>query len=151
MEKILIPHWPQWLLETRSLTAALKATGAAFAVEVRFQGEIERIGADERLADAHYAREVFLHLDGVPVVWARSVCAADAHGWREVLNCGGQPLGARLFDGTLRAVRSPFEYLRKPLPDGSQTVWMRRSRFVCAEETLLLTEAFLPALRPFLK
>lgn len=151
MEKNLTALWPQSLLTTQSLTAALKASGAAFSVHVRFQGESEAIAADERLAARHYVREVELHLDGIAVVWARSVCAADAQGWREVLDCGNASLGARLFGGDVAAVRSAFEYLTGPVPIASTPVYMRRSRFYCAGEELLLTEAFLPALAPFLQ
>ncbi|MDO5091118.1 MAG: chorismate lyase [Cardiobacteriaceae bacterium] len=139
------------LMTAQSLTAALKARGARFAVDVRFQGEIDaaRLRADERIAGAHYAREVRLLLDDVPVVWARSVCAANAKGWREVLACGNQPLGARLFGGEVEAARSAFRYARLEA-DGSGTVWIRQSRFTAHGDTLLLSEAFLPGLQEFL-
>lgn len=150
MDARLTALWPKALLKTQSLTAALKASGAAFSVRVRFQGESEAIGDDERLAARHYVREVHLLLDGVAVVWARSVCAAEAQGWREVLDCGNASLGARLFGGEVEAVRSDFEYLQGHVPELRDPVWMRRSRFTCQEQTLLLTEAFLPTLARFL-
>ena len=150
MAEALNPPWPRALLATQSLTAALKATGAAFAVRVRFQGETEALFARERLAARHYAREVELLLDGVAVVWARSVCDAASQRWREVLACGEQPLGAKLFGGEVEAKRSDFVYFTDKVPGADAPVWMRASRFVCAGETLLLTEAFLPALAAFL-
>ena len=150
MEKNLTPLWPDDILQAPSLTAALTATGADFSVRVRFQGETEAIHADERLADAHYVREVDLLLDGVAVVWARSVCAADAHGWRNVLDCGQQSLGARLFGGEIAALRSPFRYVLTHLADCREAVWMRRSFFEYQGERLLLSETFLPALARFL-
>lgn len=135
------------LMRQQSLTAALQATGARFAVDVLYQGESEDLRADECLARAHYVREVRLLLDGAPVVWARSVCAADAAGWRDVLACGNQPLGARLFGGGVSAVRSPFRYaLLKAgeVPQADGAVWIRQSRFAAAGEVLVLSEAFLP-------
>lgn len=139
------------LMTAQSLTAALKARGARFAVDVRFQGDIDaaRLRADERLAAAHYAREVRLLLDDVPVVWARSVCAASACGWREVLACGNQPLGARLFGGGVAAVRSPFRYAlldAGEVADADGAVWLRQSRFTARGDVLVLSEAFLPGL-----
>ncbi|MDO4693802.1 MAG: chorismate lyase [Eikenella sp.] len=143
------------LMRRQSLTAALMATGAAFAVDVRRQGRAQDLWADECLpaeAEAFYAREVHLLLDGVPVVWARSVCADDAAGWKQVLDCGVQPLGARLFGGGIRAARSPFAFARVPAGwlDGAEgSVWARRSVFAAGGEVLGLTECFLPALQGF--
>ena len=152
MEKTLNP-WPQALLATPSLTAALKATGADFAVRVRFQGEVaaEDLFSHERFAACHYVREVHLLLAGVAVVWARSVCAADALLWREVLDCGEQPLGARLCGGVLSAQRSDFTYFAGNVPEEAGEVWQRCSCFTLGDERLLLTEAFLPALTDFYK
>ncbi|MDO4776586.1 MAG: hypothetical protein Q4A06_03915 [Cardiobacteriaceae bacterium] len=136
------------LMQTQSLTAALKATGADFAVRVRHQGALEtawEADAGGRL----YAREVHLLLDGAPVVWARSVCAVDATGWRKVLDCGEQPLGARLFGGDVQAARSPFRYALTragQVPETDAPVWMRQSHFDGHGELLILSEAFLPGL-----
>lgn len=145
------------LMRQQSLTAALKATGAAFAVQVRRQGRAQDLWADECLpaeAEAFYAREVHLLLDGEPVVWARSVCADDAAGWKQVLDCGVQPLGAQLFGGGIRASRSAFAFARVPaawLDAAGGSLWARRSRFEADGEGLGLTECFLPALQDFFR
>lgn len=145
------------LMCQQSLTAALMATGAAFAVVVRHQGKALDLWADECLpadAEAFYAREVHLLLDGEPVVWARSVCADDAAGWKQVLDCGTQPLGAQLFGGGIRASRSPFAFARIPagwLGVTDEKVWARRSLFEAGGEVLGLTECFLPALQRFFR
>lgn len=136
------------LMQRQSLTAALKGMGGAFAVRVRHQGVLDAAW-EAAMAGRLYAREVHLLLDGVPVVWARSVCAQDAWGWRQVLDCGEQPLGARLFGGEVQAERSAFRYALThggQVPETDARVWMRQSCFAAAGETLTLTEAFLPAL-----
>ena len=40
----------------------------------------------------------------------------DSRLWTELLDCGTQPLGERLFDGTLPLKRSDFEFLRFEIP-----------------------------------
>lgn len=150
MEETLNNPWPQWLLQTRSLTAALQETGATFAVEVLFQGESDKLCAHEYFCQHHYVREVRLLLDGIPVVWARSVCAAQETYWRNVLDCGNRSLGARLFGGQVQAVRSPFHYFAASVPGADTPVWIRCSRFDYQGKALLLSEAFLPALAAFL-
>lgn len=142
------------LMREQSLTAALKATGAVFSVQVLHQGAAGALWAEERVpadAAAFYSREVYLLLDGRPVVWARSVCADGAAGWKSVLDCGTQPLGAQLFGGGIRSERSGFLFARVPperLPQGAaaEVVWARRSQFVCGGEALGLIECFLPGL-----
>lgn len=166
--------WPQQaevseraaaLLQTQSLTRALRSLGGRFSVTLRHLGERcaggfwPAFAAQERL----FVREVHLCLDGEAVVWAQSVCAADSVFWRSLLDCGTQPLGERLFDGSLNISRSPLEYV-SPLPpacwsavgsgeNGSfQTAFAaRRSLFAAPNGDLLgLAECFLPALKSYL-
>lgn len=136
------------LMQRQSLTVALKSMGADFAVRVRHQGALDAAW-EARMHGLLYAREVHLLLDGVPVVWARSICAHDASGWRKVLDCGEQPLGARLFGGDVQAERSAFRYAQVQagqVPETDAPVWIRQSHFDSHSEILILTEAFLPAL-----
>ena len=145
------------LMQQQSLTAALKATGATFSVRVLHQGVADSLWADECLppeAPAFYAREVQLLLNGEAVVWARSVCADSAEGWKQVLDCGTQPLGAQLFGGSLAAERSAFTFAQVPagwVPDTEVPVWARHSVFVHQGEVLGLMECFLPALARFFR
>ncbi|OLP06193.1 chorismate--pyruvate lyase family protein [Rhodoferax antarcticus] len=94
----------RWLQATGSLSARLAATGKVFSVQVLRQGrmpltedEAQALGvAGPRLG---YVREVLLKVDGVSVVFARSV-TAHAHSlgaWRSVRGLGTRPLANVLF------------------------------------------------------
>lgn len=151
------------LWQVNSLTAALKALSPDFSVTVLKLDDTQAY-ADEGLfgaADALFCREVTLSLAGKAVVWARSVCRRDSQHWLPILDCGTQPLGHRLFDGSLPIRRSAFEYALVPvahpmLPEalaaGLSGVEMgaRRSTFWWEGEALLLTECFLPAIEEYL-
>ena len=169
------------LLRIQSLTAGLKSLGADFSVSLLFLGnrQIEALG-DPRfnaLSDHYlFSREVFLLLNGTPVVWAQSLCQGmpsslekgrvnESH-WLEILDCGTEPLGHKLFDGSLPITRTPFEYavVKNPLTfewgmevqDHSDhaldvpTFIARRSIFDWAGDGLELTEYYLPALFEFI-
>ena len=96
------------LLTVSSLTAALRASGKEFSVELVYLGLTK--GAEN--GDKIFVRDVLLKLDGETVIQARSACRPDSRLWTELLDCGTQPLGERLFDGTLPLQRSDFEFLR---------------------------------------
>lgn len=148
------------LCRAQSLTAALRALGHDLTVEVLYLGETggqvrssgkNNIGTD----DAQFVRDVLLHLDGIPVVQARSACSPQSQVWRGILDCGTQPLGERLFDGTLPLKRSPFEFCLIENPGGQngfrRPVAARRSFFDWHGEVLELTEYFLPELASFVR
>ena len=101
-------------------------------------------------AAPQFVRDVLLRLDGVPVVQARSACSLQSQAWRGVLDCGTQPLGERLFDGTLPLKRSAFEFCLMENAGGQddfrRPVAARRSYFDWDGEVLELTEYFLPGL-----
>ncbi|MDG9730156.1 chorismate lyase [Ignatzschineria sp. RMDPL8A] len=169
------------LLCIQSLTAGLKSLGADFSVSLLFLGnrQIEALG-DPRfnaLSDHYlFSREVFLLLNGTPVVWAQSLCQGmpsslekgrvNESRWLEILDCGTEPLGHKLFDGSLPITRTPFEYavVKNPptfawgmeVQDHSDhaldvpTVIARRSIFDWAGDGLELTEYYLPALFEFI-
>ncbi len=175
------------LLRIQSLTAGLKSLGADFSVSLLFLGnrQIEALG-DPRfnaLSDHNFfSREVFLLLDGIPVVWAQSLCQGvpsslekgrvNESRWLEILDCGTEPLGHKLFDGSLPITRTPFEYavVKNPpmfewgmeaqdYPDHLEqsdhafdvpTFIARRSIFDWAGDGLELTEYYLPALFEFI-
>lgn len=145
------------LMQAESLTAALKALAAPFSVRLLHLGAVawqphEAGFIALAAATPLHGREVLLCLDDVPVVWARSVCAAASPQWRDLLDCGTQPLGARLFGHDLPLQRTAFEYahIANPHQSSAETVWMRRSAFDWQGEKLYLGEAFLPALAGFL-
>lgn len=144
------------LVGTQSLTAALRKLPETFSVELLYLGEAE---SGEMLADCcadtqGFVRDVYLKLDNVPVVWARSFCRADDTVWREILNCGTRPLGERLFNGSLALQRTPFAYATLPEKNCSGSLnidLLRRSLFDLNGQTLALVEGFLPSLWAMLK
>jgi chorismate--pyruvate lyase len=93
-----------WLQAGGSLSARLAASGTVFSVQVLCQGR-QPLTVDESSALGlaancpGYAREVVLRVDGVPVVYARSV-TAHVHSlgaWRAVRGLGTRPLADVLF------------------------------------------------------
>ena len=142
------------LLSAIPLTEALQAWHADFTVEVLHLGESLVWGDEQHLmaTDSGFAREVLLRLNQHNVVWARSVCEADAFKWQEIVRCGNQPLGLRLYQLPLE--RSEFEYARlspeHPANPSDQTIISRRSSFALPDGSkLLLTESFLPDLKHY--
>jgi chorismate--pyruvate lyase len=154
----------EWLLDSGSLTARLKAVCADFEVRVLRQART-RASRDEACllglpaGRSLMARDVLLVSGSAPLIFAHSVLRADdVHGaWRAIASMGTRPLGAALFaDPRIR--RGPLRY--RKLRDGhplycaaaavlGQTLpplWARRSVFELQGAPLLVTEAFLPAL-----
>ncbi len=151
------------LWQVNSLTSALKSLSPHFSVTVLALANSEAyadevgFGVDAPL----FCREVTLSLDGRAVVWARSVCHRHSRYWLPILDCGTEPLGHRLFDGSLPITRSAFEYALVPamhpmLPQALAAalpvaeLGARRSTFWWGEDALLLTECFLPAIEEYL-
>lgn len=143
------------LCQAQSLTAALRALGGSFTVKVLYMGELDGQGNSfgenhAKTAAPQFVRDVLLHLDGVPVVQARSACSPQSQAWRGLLDCGTQPLGERLFDGTLPLKRSAFEFCLMENAGGQddfrRPVAARRSYFDWDGEELELTEYFLAGL-----
>lgn len=144
----------------QSLTAALRGLGAEFSVQLLYLGNADfdpvfAGGLQRQSGQNWFARDVLLCLNSMPVVWARSMCHGNADKWSALLDCGSQPLGERLFDGSLPLSRSPFEYTDispAALPQGlvSQMVLARRSFFDWEGQALGLVECFLPDLSRFL-
>ena len=155
------------LIEQGSLSERLRAHGGELRV-LRL-----RQGLQAGPVGGQWAREVLLLLDGLPVVWARSVLPAQAlrGPWRALRGFGTRPLGDWLFQradirrgplelrrlgGADPAVRAAARALARAglpgLPAGpAMPLWARRSAFVRRGCALWLTELFLPAaggLRP---
>ena len=138
----LLPSKAGHLLTVSSLTAALRASGKDFSVELVYLGLTKGVENGDEI----FVRDVLLKLDGETVIQARSACRPDSRLWTELLDCGTQPLGERLFDGTLPLKRSDFEFLRfedSGHPSFRRPVTARRSYFDWNGETLELTEYFL--------
>lgn len=143
------------LMRQQSLTTSLQATGLALNVHPAFQGQTVRLWEGEELdGNTFHVREVCLLLEQTPVIWARSICRQKAAQWIDILACGTQPLGIRLFGGLAKIERGPLVFAAVPTPLQDQTAyapWLRRSRFSLDGETLVLTEGFLPQLTQFFR
>lgn len=144
-----------WLVGEGSLTARIRNCCRHFSVVVRRQ-ELARPHADEserlgiRRGRLAWVREVVLHADGRPVVFARSVLPAGSlrGAWRFFAKVGGRPLGAALFaDPRIRRGTLAYRRLdmRHPLRRAAgDALWARRSLFLRRGKALLVTEVFLP-------
>ncbi len=104
----------QWLRAPGSLSRRLAALGGRFEVQTLRQGpaRLHRSERAELGAHAHgrsWVREVLLRLDGVALVWARSVAprATLAGPWRALLGLGSRPLADLLFNEP-RVTRTPL-------------------------------------------
>jgi chorismate--pyruvate lyase len=157
----------RWLKASGSLSARLAATGKQFSVQVLRQGraplsqdEIYALGL--KVPCAGYAREVLLRVDGLPVVFARSVTAHHhaIGAWRAVQGLGNRPLADVLFkrSGISRQALSFLSMARRSRLQGHVSrSWAsavnypvvdvalraRRSVFVRQGATLLVMEVFI--------
>ena len=155
-----------WLSDRASLTERLSASGK-FAVVVLNQ-RLEMPARDEagelglKPWQLAWIREVALHCDGQPVVFAHSVLPRRPTGpmGRWLARLGSRSLGALLFAhprfvrGTLQArrldsrhplFRSAVRALRLP-PSYTGVLWARRSLFTFNARSLLVTEIFSPTI-----
>lgn len=155
--------YASWLAEAGSLTARIRAACTHFRVEVLGQAMASPI-ADER-ASLHSApgrvarvREVLLHADGTPVVFAHSAVnpAHERGAWHLLAGLGARPLGALLFAdpcigrGLLQwrrlDARHPlYQRAARACVLPPREFWARRSVYRRAGRPLLVTEVFLPA------
>jgi chorismate--pyruvate lyase len=155
-----------WLHDRGSLTQRIQQRCDRFAVSPVRSG-LARIAYDEAtLLDIAphqlaYSREVFLHADGKPVVFAHSTTACEhlRGAWKAMNGLGNRSLGSLLFTHPL-VMRQPlhFKPLRAHHPlyrSASQmgvapgTLWARRSLFTLHGAPLLVTEVFLPEILKF--
>ena len=151
-----------WLHDHGSLTRRIQQRCRQFAVQPVHCG-LARIAFDESSLlgipppQLAYSREVFLHADGRPVVFAHSACAGiHLYGaWKAMRGLGNRSLGSMLFAHPL-VVRQPlhFKALKTPHPlyrcaaahleNAPGILWARRSLFHLHNAPLLVTEVFLP-------
>lgn len=127
------------IITSVSLTEALSHLNADFSVQLIHLGE-----SQNAQQQAIFVRDVALLLNSTPVVLARSECAVQS-AWHDVLHCGTTPLGKILFGNCLQGLkRSQINFA--PLP---KMLLARRSFFTWRNETLLLSECFLPEIQDF--
>ncbi len=146
-----------WLLDDGSLTQHLLNTGRAFSLE-RWEQRWENVTLDERqmlgmgLRERAMVRQIVMRLDGLPMVYARSVFPISSlqGPLLRLRQLANQSLGAFLF-ARPDMRRSPFELALVPgdstyLPTAlhqNEPAWARRSCFQVAGKPLLVSEVFL--------
>lgn len=144
-----------WLADAGSLTQRLQRYGQ-FSVQPLSQRVVRPRSAEAMLLglpprQLALIREVLLHLDGQPVVFARSVLPLPSmSGANRVLgHMAGRSLGAELFR-LPRATRQSVWAAQVPpsrLPVSvACSCWGRQSLFIKRGKPLLVAEVFLPAL-----
>lgn len=151
-----------WLRDHGSLTLRIQQRCARFDVQPVRNG-LARIAFDESCVldipsrQFAWSREVFLHADGKPVVFAHSTCSSiHLRGvWQAMRGLGNRSLGSLLFTHPL-VIRQPLHYLAlrsqhplyrraaSVLDTRPRTLWARRSLFYLHDAPLLVTEVFLP-------
>ena len=107
----------RWVGATGSLSARLAGAGEVFSVQVLNQGR-QKLGFEEARAlglpgrQSGYVREVVLRVDGVAVVFARSVTphTPSLGPWRAIRGLGARPLADVLFKRK-GIERSPLAFL----------------------------------------
>lgn len=152
-----------WLHDHGSLTQRIQLHCKNFAVHPQHSG-LARIAYDESALlgipprQLAYSREVFLHADGMPVVFAHSTCATEhLHGvWAAIAGLGSQSLGSMLFSHPqverrplhFKALRShhPLYQRASAAEETPSMLWARRSLFYLHDAPLLVTEVFLPGI-----
>ncbi len=153
-----------WVTDEGSLTDRLKALGRGeFRVQRLLQEWQAPRPSEQRLLDLPsgqqgLVREVALTLDGVPVVFARSVFPESSltGSLAHLRTLRNQSLGAILFSHP-DMLRRPFElallpgdspYLPQQLRQAGPA-WGRRSRFEIEGKPLLVSEVFLEHFAPW--
>lgn len=154
----------RWLLDQGSLTDHLVQTSAGqFRVERLFQGwQVPKL-SERRLLNMQprqvaLIREVALHCQGEPWVFARSIIPlATLQGPLGYLRkLQSQSLGSLLFRHS-NLGRSPFELALLPpqaeyMPAHlrqAEPAWGRRSRFTVNHHHLIVSEVFLDTFQPW--
>ena len=160
----LAPRLRLWLTDNGSLTERLASSGqGAFCVRRLHQGWEVPLPSERRLLQIPprqlaLVREVALLLGDDAVVFARSVfpLASLKGSLAHLRRLQNRSLGAILFQHP-HMCRSPFElalmpggsaYLPEHLRQGERA-WGRRSRFVIDGKSVMVSEVFLGAFKPW--
>ncbi len=139
--------WQDWLSNTHSLTQLIaKKTQATVTVEVLSDCR-QSLLADEAALFGHSMRrcrirEVYLCVNDVPVVFARSVLPTSSSTGvnRDVLQLGSKPLGEVLFKKGVAPI------ILREITEIPGLGWGRRSLYQLKGHPILISEFFLPEL-----
>ncbi len=153
-----------WLQDRGSLTRRIQERCTRFYVEPVFQ-QLTRVYEDEwiqvklRRDELAMVREVYLYCCDKPVVFAHSVIPRQGlrGAWRALSGLGNRSLGSMLFRNP-KIKRTPLEfkkvssghflYDRAVIQLAAQPahLWARRSLFTLQDQSILVTEVFLPGI-----
>ncbi len=151
-----------WVYERHSLTERLRRFyGQAVAVKILYQQQ-QAPFVDEcqllqhPLARHQVIREVLLHVEGKPLILARTVLphATIRTAKRQLSHLGTRPLGEVIFSyPTLQRLATQVCCLSPPQWTGAlqqqvtiqNSIWGRRTVYAIAQQPLLVSEFFLPA------
>ena len=139
--------WQDWLSDAGSLTQLIaNKTQSTVSVEV-LNDHNQNLLKDEALLfdkplNRCRVREVYLCVNEVPVVFARSILPTSSSTGinRDVLQLGSKPLGEVLF----RKGKAPI--LLRQITEVSGLGWGRRSLYQLRGHPILISEFFLPEL-----
>jgi chorismate--pyruvate lyase len=139
--------WQDWLSNSHSLTQLIaEKTQATVTVEVLSDCR-QSLLADEAVLFGHSMRrcrirEVYLCVNDVPVVFARSVLPTSSSTGvnRDVLQLGSKPLGEVLFKKGVAPI------ILREITEIPGLGWGRRSLYQLRGHPILISEFFLPEL-----
>ncbi len=151
---VLTPTERDWLLNTTSLTARLKALSGDFSLVLHLEQPLQlpEVFARQWSCLEGVVREVVLKVAGVPCVFAQSfIPRSTVHALAPLAELGEKPLGEYIFQqaGLARGAIELAEFANGvKLPGlGMQAgLFGRRSMFTLDHHQLLVQELFLPGL-----
>ncbi len=139
--------WQDWLSDAGSLTQLIaNKTQSTVSVEVLSDHNQDLLKDEALLFDKPLnrcrVREVYLCVNDVPVVFARSILPTSSSTGinRDVLQLGSKPLGEVLF----KKGKAPI--LLRQITEVPGLGWGRRSLYQLRGHPILITEFFLPEL-----
>tara|TARA_R110002073_G_scaffold189936_10_gene348801 strand:+ start:522 stop:1076 length:555 start_codon:yes stop_codon:yes gene_type:complete len=157
-------HNRSWLQDRGSLTRRIQGCCKDFCVKPAFQS-FAKVHGDEpsilglRRDELAMVREVYLYCGNTPVVFAHSVVTREnlRGAWRGLSSLGNKSLGTMLFTNPkikrtplefnkLRAGHFIFDRACHQLHNSPPNLWARRSLFTLKDQSILVTEVFLPAI-----
>ncbi|MBV7316054.1 chorismate lyase [Shewanella sp. NIFS-20-20] len=144
----------QWLTDKGSLTTRLRNCCQHFEV---------KLITHSQLSPALWVREVLLCLDGIPWVFAHTHIpdALMHHPSAQLASLGNRPLGEQLFAGDfiagnieIASVNGRKALARLPMAmtmSNDDLLWGRRRYFHLGDDTLIVSEIFLPKARAIIE
>ncbi len=156
------PQIRYWLQYRGSLTRRIQEQCTQFHVEPVFQDFAHIYGDEWRKMKLYrhelaLVREVYLYCCDKPVVFAHSIVSRKnlQGAWRTLNGLGNRSLGSMLFTNP-KVKRTPLEFKKVNsghflydrailrLTEKPTHLWARRSLFTLQNQSILVTEVFLP-------